>query len=176
MWMWSAWRKYTIIYLDTLIGCRTQEGELTDSQQIKHDIKRIINEGEDSVRLYIFRTKDQLKTEIIGVEKRPISTIIWVNLLNWNLRISNLHIFTARFQHFQNVWTLSQENWILKMHNNKIQSSATFIYGEHDHRFEKRHRWGRKEIPDIRGNEKYQRLLNTDYGRIERMLRLMHVM
>ena len=68
---------YLLKYLDWVQNS-VFEGELTDSQlqRIKHDIKRIINEGEDSVRLYIFRTKDQLKTEIIGVEKRPISTII----------------------------------------------------------------------------------------------------
>ncbi|MCW7080983.1 MAG: CRISPR-associated endonuclease Cas2 [Candidatus Methanospirare jalkutatii] len=68
---------YLLKYLDWVQNS-VFEGELTDSQlqRIKHDIKRIINEGEDSVRLYIFRTKDQLKTETIGVEKRSISTII----------------------------------------------------------------------------------------------------
>ena len=37
------------------------EGELTDSQykRIKHDLKEIMHEDEDSVRFYSFRTKEQ---------------------------------------------------------------------------------------------------------------------
>ena len=54
------------------------EGELTESQfkRIKHDLKKIINEEEDSVRFYILRTKELLKTETMGVEKALLSTII----------------------------------------------------------------------------------------------------
>jgi len=54
------------------------EGELTVSQfkRIKHDLKKIINEEEDSVRFYILRTKELLKTETMGVEKASLSTII----------------------------------------------------------------------------------------------------
>ncbi|MCW7074253.1 MAG: CRISPR-associated endonuclease Cas2 [Candidatus Methanospirare jalkutatii] len=54
------------------------EGELTASQfkRIKHDLKKIINEDEDSVRFYILRTKELLKTETMGVEKASLSTII----------------------------------------------------------------------------------------------------
>jgi len=54
------------------------EGELTASQfkRIKYDLKKIINEEEDSVRFYILRTKELLKTETMGVEKASLSTII----------------------------------------------------------------------------------------------------
>jgi CRISPR-associated protein Cas2 len=54
------------------------EGELTDSQfkRIKHDLKEIMHEDEDSVRFYTFRTKEQVKVETMGVEKVTLSTII----------------------------------------------------------------------------------------------------
>jgi len=39
-------------------------------------LKKIINEEEDSVRFYILRTKELLKTETMGVEKASLSTII----------------------------------------------------------------------------------------------------
>ncbi len=54
------------------------EGELTDSQfkRVRHDIKEMMHEDEDSVRIYAFRTKEQVKIETMGVLKADIGCII----------------------------------------------------------------------------------------------------
>jgi CRISPR-associated protein Cas2 len=54
------------------------EGELTDSQfkRVQHDLKELIEEDEDSVRFYTFRTKDQVTIETMGVEKADTSCIV----------------------------------------------------------------------------------------------------
>ncbi len=54
------------------------EGELTDSQfkRIKQELKGMMHEDEDSVRIYTFRTKEQVKVETMGVEKADIGCII----------------------------------------------------------------------------------------------------
>jgi len=54
------------------------EGELTDSQfkRIKHDLTELVHEDEDSVRIYSFRTKAQVKIETIGVPKADTGCII----------------------------------------------------------------------------------------------------
>ncbi len=53
------------------------EGELSDSQleRLKHEIKKIINPGEDSVIIYEMEEK-WLGRSIIGLEKKEIGTII----------------------------------------------------------------------------------------------------
>jgi CRISPR-associated protein Cas2 len=54
------------------------EGELTDSQfkRVQHDLKDIVEEDEDSVRFYTFRTKDQVIIETLGVQKADTSCIV----------------------------------------------------------------------------------------------------
>jgi CRISPR-associated protein Cas2 len=54
------------------------EGELTDAEykRIQHDVKDIIEEDEDSVRFYTFRTKDQVRIETLGIEKADTSCIV----------------------------------------------------------------------------------------------------
>lgn len=47
------------------------EGELTESKliQFKIRLKKIINEDEDSLLFYTFRTKKYYKREVMGIEK-----------------------------------------------------------------------------------------------------------
>jgi CRISPR-associated protein Cas2 len=54
------------------------EGELTDAEfkRIQHDLKELIEAEVDSVRIYRWRTKDQVKIETLGVEKADIGCII----------------------------------------------------------------------------------------------------
>ena len=61
------------------------EGELTDSQfkRIRHDLNELVHEDEDSVRIYSFRTKEQVKIETIGVPKADTGCIIWVYDSDW---------------------------------------------------------------------------------------------
>ena len=61
------------------------EGELTDSQfkRIKYDLKEMVHEDVDSVRIYSFRTKEQVKVETMGVLKADTGCIIWVYDGDW---------------------------------------------------------------------------------------------
>lgn len=54
------------------------EGEITDKQyaEIEYGLKHIIKKDEDSVRLYSFRTQDQVKVTTLGVEKADLCNII----------------------------------------------------------------------------------------------------
>lgn len=54
------------------------EGELTDKQfaEIEYGLKKIVKKDVDSIRFYSFRTKDQVKLTIMGVEKTDTCTII----------------------------------------------------------------------------------------------------
>ncbi|MBC7081368.1 MAG: CRISPR-associated endonuclease Cas2 [Thermoplasmatales archaeon] len=54
------------------------EGELTESQlmRIKEGIKEIIDKNNDSVRIYIMRSKDVFKMELIGIEKADTGPFI----------------------------------------------------------------------------------------------------
>jgi CRISPR-associated protein Cas2 len=54
------------------------EGELTDAEfkRIQDDLKELIEAEVDSVRIYRWRTKDQVKIETLGVEKADIGCII----------------------------------------------------------------------------------------------------
>jgi len=54
------------------------EGELTDAEykRIQHDLKGLIEAEDDSVRLYTFRTKEQVNVEILGVEKADTRCIV----------------------------------------------------------------------------------------------------
>jgi len=54
------------------------EGELTESEieQVRNRLRRIVNNEEDSVFIYQFRTKKEVKKEVIGVEKMPIEEIL----------------------------------------------------------------------------------------------------
>jgi len=54
------------------------EGELTDKQfgEIEYWLKKTIKKDEDSIRFYSFRTHDQVKLFIMGVEKTDICMII----------------------------------------------------------------------------------------------------
>ena len=54
------------------------EGELTDSQfkRIRHDLKEMVHEDVDYVRIYTFRTKEQVKVETMGVLKADTGCII----------------------------------------------------------------------------------------------------
>ncbi len=54
------------------------EGEITGAkyEKLKYEIKKIINEDEDSVIFYIFRTRLYTSREIMGVEKGKEEVII----------------------------------------------------------------------------------------------------
>ena len=54
------------------------EGELTDAEykRIQHDLKGLIEAEADSVRLYTFRTREQVNLEILGVEKADTRCIV----------------------------------------------------------------------------------------------------
>ena len=54
------------------------EGELTDAEykRIQHDLKGLIEAEDDSVRLYTFRTREQVNVEILGVEKADTRCIV----------------------------------------------------------------------------------------------------
>ena len=54
------------------------EGEITNAKYMKlrYELKEIINEEEDSVVFYLFRTKMYTKREIMGIEKGKEETII----------------------------------------------------------------------------------------------------
>jgi len=54
------------------------EGELTESQlmEVKSGLRELIDKREDSVRIYILRCRDVVKTDVIGVEKAETGNII----------------------------------------------------------------------------------------------------
>ena len=54
------------------------EGELTDKQfaEIEQWLKKNTKRDEDSIRFYSFRTQEQVKLIIMGVEKTETCTII----------------------------------------------------------------------------------------------------
>lgn len=54
------------------------EGELTESEllRIKSELKKIINEDEDSIFLYILRTKAAMRKEVLGIERSSIESIL----------------------------------------------------------------------------------------------------
>jgi len=54
------------------------EGEITESdlKEIKIGLERIINENEDMIVIYRFRSADAMKREVIGVEKSSFDEII----------------------------------------------------------------------------------------------------
>ncbi len=51
------------------------EGELTKAslETLKKRIERIMNKEEDSVRIYILRTQDDLTLEILGIDKKQVA-------------------------------------------------------------------------------------------------------
>ena len=54
------------------------EGELRkgELEKIKLELKKLIDENEDSILLYETRDRRLIKKERIGVEKNPVTTII----------------------------------------------------------------------------------------------------
>ncbi|MEG8946948.1 CRISPR-associated endonuclease Cas2 [Rosettibacter firmus] len=54
------------------------EGELTESEfeRIKHGIKEIVNEKQDSVIYYVFDSQNYHERGIIGIERNEIDTFI----------------------------------------------------------------------------------------------------
>ena len=54
------------------------EGEITNAKYIKlrYELKEIINEEEDSVVFYLFRTKMYTRREIMGIEKGKEEIVI----------------------------------------------------------------------------------------------------
>ncbi|KZX12036.1 CRISPR-associated endonuclease Cas2 [Methanobrevibacter curvatus] len=54
------------------------EGEVTKSEYnyILSELKKIVDENEDSIIIYKFRTDNAMKKEIIGIEKSPIGEIL----------------------------------------------------------------------------------------------------
>ena len=54
------------------------EGEITPAklEELKYEIREIIDENQDSIVIYIFRAKPAVKREIIGVEKGEIGEVI----------------------------------------------------------------------------------------------------
>lgn len=54
------------------------EGELTESEvkKVKKQLSKLIDKKTDSILIYSVHSKNYLKKEVIGVEKREISRII----------------------------------------------------------------------------------------------------
>lgn len=54
------------------------EGEVSVSQleEIKDGIEKIINKDADSVLIYIIPSKKSVSTEVIGIEKEPIDFVL----------------------------------------------------------------------------------------------------
>lgn len=54
------------------------EGEITEAKffKLKSELQKVINEDEDSVIFYTFRTKLYTSREVIGKEKRSLDFII----------------------------------------------------------------------------------------------------
>jgi len=54
------------------------EGEITEAkfEKLKMELKKVINEDEDSVLFYIFRSKMYTSRESMGIEKGKEETII----------------------------------------------------------------------------------------------------
>jgi CRISPR-associated protein Cas2 len=54
------------------------EGEVTISEfvEIKNGLKKIIEQDEDSVIIYSFRTENAFKRRVMGIEKAPIDGIL----------------------------------------------------------------------------------------------------
>lgn len=54
------------------------EGELTESQfrEVRVQIKRRINEGADSVLIFIFSSPTMVQKEVIGIKKAETSNIV----------------------------------------------------------------------------------------------------
>ncbi|MDR1818811.1 MAG: CRISPR-associated endonuclease Cas2 [Methanobrevibacter sp.] len=54
------------------------EGEVTKSEfnHIENGLKNIIDDEEDSIIIYKFRTEDELNKIVIGIEKSPIDSIL----------------------------------------------------------------------------------------------------
>ena len=54
------------------------EGELSRAQleRLKSELKRVINEEEDSVIFYLLRRRQYMEREVLGLEKRRQSSIL----------------------------------------------------------------------------------------------------
>ncbi len=54
------------------------EGSLTEAklEELKYYLQLLINPEEDSVVIYRFRTKPEVKREILGLEKNPVDEVI----------------------------------------------------------------------------------------------------
>ncbi len=70
-------RKFLRQYLDWVQNSVFQ-GDLTRSEfeYVKSKIKEIIDENEDSVRIYILRSEKYIKIEQIGLEKSDLQNIV----------------------------------------------------------------------------------------------------
>ncbi len=70
-------RKYLKQYLNWVQNSAF-EGEIRkgDLEKIKIELRKLINENEDSIILYEARNRKLIKKERLGVEKNPVSTII----------------------------------------------------------------------------------------------------
>jgi CRISPR-associated protein Cas2 len=54
------------------------EGEISDANlvKLKHELKKILNEKEDSVIIYNLRTLKYFERQILGVERQGIGNIL----------------------------------------------------------------------------------------------------
>ncbi|MCD5405393.1 MAG: CRISPR-associated endonuclease Cas2 [Desulfotomaculum sp.] len=54
------------------------EGEITSAklEKLKYELSQVINEGEDSVIIYRFRSAKYSEREIIGIEKNVLDNIL----------------------------------------------------------------------------------------------------
>ena len=70
-------RKYLKQYLNWVQNSAF-EGEIREGEleKIKIELKKLINEDEDSVILYETRDRKLVKKERLGVEKNPVTAII----------------------------------------------------------------------------------------------------
>jgi len=70
-------RKYLKQYLNWVQNSAF-EGEIRkgELEKIKIELKKLINEDEDSILLYETRNRKLIKKERLGVEKNPVTAII----------------------------------------------------------------------------------------------------
>ena len=70
-------KKFLRVYLNWVQNS-VFEGGITESilEEIKIELRDIIDKNEDSIIIYKFRSRNVLKKDILGIEKSPIDEIL----------------------------------------------------------------------------------------------------
>ncbi len=70
-------KKFLRVYLNWVQNS-VFEGGITESilEEIKIELRDIIDKNEDSIIIYKFRSRNVLKKDILGIEKSPIDEVL----------------------------------------------------------------------------------------------------